>query len=83
VSRKASRGRQRAEDKERLRERVLVDGKGDNFLSGGGWAAPLYIHATVDGLTRDHLLANTYQATTPTNLDTPLWLSCSAGHTEM
>jgi hypothetical protein len=35
------------------------------------------------GLTRDHLLANTYQATTPTNLDTPLWLSCSVGHTEM
>jgi hypothetical protein len=29
VSRKASRGRQRVEDKERLRERVLVDGKGD------------------------------------------------------
>ena len=35
------------------------------------------------GLTRDHLLANTYQATTPTNLDTLLWLSCSVGHTEM
>jgi hypothetical protein len=35
------------------------------------------------GLTRDHLLANTYQATTPTNLNTPLWLSCSVGHTEM
>jgi hypothetical protein len=48
---RASRGRQRAEDKERLRERVLVDGKGDNFLSGGGWAAPLYIHATVDAKT--------------------------------
>jgi hypothetical protein len=35
------------------------------------------------GMTRDHLLANTYQATTPTNLDMPLWLSCSVGHTEM
>ena len=48
VSRKASCGRQRAEDKERLRERVLVDGKGDNSLSGGEWAAPLYIHTTVN-----------------------------------
>jgi hypothetical protein len=51
VSRKASCGRQRAEDKERLRERVLVDEKGTTVLSGGGWAAPLYIHATVDAKT--------------------------------
>ena len=46
MSRKASCGRQRAEDKGELRERVLVDGKGTIVLSGGGWAA-LYIHATV------------------------------------
>jgi hypothetical protein len=36
VSRKASCGRQRAEDKEILRERVLVDEKGTTPLSGGG-----------------------------------------------
>ena len=50
MSRKASCDRQRAEDKERLRERVLDDEKG-TILSGGGWAAPLYIHATVDAKT--------------------------------
>ena len=51
MSRKASCGRQRAEDKGELRERVLVDEKGTIPLRGGGWVAPLYIHATVNAKT--------------------------------
>ena len=51
MSHKASCSRQRAEDKGELRERVLDDEKGTIVLSGGGWAATLYIHATVDAKT--------------------------------
>jgi hypothetical protein len=50
VSRKASCGRQRAEDKERLRERVLVDEKGTTVSPEVGGRHP-YIHATVDAKT--------------------------------
>jgi hypothetical protein len=50
-------------------------------LNGREVITPIFVE--IIGLTRDHLLANTYQATTPTNLDTPLWLSCSVRHTEM
>jgi hypothetical protein len=45
VSRKASCGRQKAEDKERLRGRVLVDEKGTTLLSEevGGWHPYIYM----------------------------------------
>ena len=51
MSRKASCGRQRAEDKGELRERVLVDGKGTIVLLVQVGGQHPYIHATVDAKT--------------------------------
>ena len=50
MSRKASCGRWRAEDKGDSESAFLLM-KGDNSSLRGGWVAPLYIHATVDAKT--------------------------------